>query len=199
MDHIVCLDKLKLLSGRWKIDASKWDRWSTKFWLYSILLGLVRDGYEVFKIYCEEMQRKKIRNTRKSNRSVGTANANNSAGDMPERNIERFDESCPASRCAVMEMEVEKSTREIRQRFNLTLQQIVLKYFARLHEITKWLLAHSDITIDTTKNLCDLPISLNSLGMIRLKPTTIGYLGVIGTCLSALPQINPMLKMVPAM
>lgn len=53
IDHMVCLEKLGVLSSTF-INSAKWDRTSTRFWLYAITLGLARDFYEIRRIYKEE-------------------------------------------------------------------------------------------------------------------------------------------------
>ena len=52
IDNVVCLQKLGVLSPTC-VDASYWDRTSTRFWLYSIMLSLFRDCYELSKIWQE--------------------------------------------------------------------------------------------------------------------------------------------------
>lgn len=54
------------------------------------------------------------------------------------------------------------------------------------------------VFIDTTKNLCDLFIPLTALGYTRLKPRTIGMLGVISSIAGILVLLEPATKLVPS-
>jgi len=56
LDHVVCLHKLGLIPKN-SIDPGGWDKTSTKFWLYSIILGLIRDFYEIQKVYKDYQRR----------------------------------------------------------------------------------------------------------------------------------------------
>lgn len=46
-DHILWLGK----SGLVKVDNNNWSKLSNKFWLYSITMNLIRDFYEIIRIY----------------------------------------------------------------------------------------------------------------------------------------------------
>lgn len=54
------------------------------------------------------------------------------------------------------------------------------------------------IFVDTTKNLCDLFIPLTALGYTKLKPRTIGMLGVISSIAGILVLLEPAAKLVPS-
>jgi peroxin-11B len=159
LDHIVCLHKLGLLPAN-LIDPASWDRTSAKFWLYSIILGIIRDVYEINRIHNEYQMRWK---QKKGRRSVTYG------------------------------MEDSKSSGGIGGTSHFTVQCVM-----RARVASKYITDHADVAIDTLKNSCDLFIPLNALGVVKLSPGTIGFLGVISTIASAIPQINPMVKMVPA-
>ncbi|XP_021961610.1 peroxisomal membrane protein 11B [Folsomia candida] len=167
IDHIVCLHKLGLIHKNC-IDAPGWDKTGTRFWLYSIVMGLVRDVYEIMKVYKEacQMRRRKIKGHHHNYQRH-----RNSHSDEDEHSTRVIIKGLPAN-------------------LNLTLQQSIIS--ARI--ITKCVSKHADITIDVVKNICDLFIPLTILGYIRLSPGTIGTLGIVSTIASAIPQINPMLK-----
>lgn len=166
IDHIVCLDKLGILPAK-LINAPKWDRTSTRFWLYSITLGLVRDFYEITRVYKEDYQQlnKSSRrisraSTKGKERHSGGASSESSANDGTGVNMVECLDHC------------------------------------RL--VVRCVRDHGDVAVDTVKNLCDIFIPLNSLGFVKLNTATIGLLGVISSIVGALPQFNPMIKMVPS-
>lgn len=54
------------------------------------------------------------------------------------------------------------------------------------------------IFIDTTKNLCDIFIPLTALGYTKLKPRTIGLLGVISSITAIMVLLQPSAKLQPS-
>lgn len=54
------------------------------------------------------------------------------------------------------------------------------------------------ITIDTVKNACDLFIPLTALGYVKLKPSTVGLLGVISSIAGILVLTDPQFKLTPS-
>lgn len=54
------------------------------------------------------------------------------------------------------------------------------------------------IFIDTTKNLCDVFIPLTALGYTKLKPRTIGFLGVISSIAALIVLLQPAAKLQPS-
>jgi len=157
LDHVVCLDKLSLLPTNW-IHAESWDKLSTKFWLYAILLSLIRDAHELMKIYRE-------------NAAV------------------RWRRQSPHPKFHEIENETEgkKGKGSVR-----------IVCWGRIRWAGMVVMEHGDVCVDTAKNLLDVLLPLNSLKFINLPPGVIGCVGVASTLLAALPQINPMIKMVPA-
>jgi len=142
LDHIACLEKLGLLSIK-KSTASRMERASTRFWLYAILLGLIRDIYELLRIYKEEY-RTKHKLTKQDS----------SAQHKEKRGTSMLNES------AKMELEVAKSIAEAKQGRLLRM----MKWIGRLRLICHFVREHPDVTLDTTKNLCDVFLPLSSLG-----------------------------------
>lgn len=57
---------------------------------------------------------------------------------------------------------------------------------------------HREIFIDTMKNACDLFIPLTALGYTKLKPRTVGLLGVISSLAAIAILVQPNLKLTPA-
>ena len=55
IDHLVWADRMKLVT----IDSVKWSRWSNRFWIFALFLGLVRDVYELLKALRMERERLK--------------------------------------------------------------------------------------------------------------------------------------------
>ncbi|CAL8069433.1 unnamed protein product [Orchesella dallaii] len=174
IDHIVCLDKLGVLPPK-LINAAKWDRTSTRFWLYSIVLGLIRDFYEIQRIYREEFQHVRSRRVTKSSSSNTLTDSR-----LPEQSHHYHHQKraiLGSLGCGSVKMvECLKQARVFR----------------------RCVRDHGDVAVDLLKNSCDVFLPLNSLGFVNLSPAVIGLLGVISTIASALPQINPMIKMVPA-
>jgi peroxin-11B len=141
IDHVICIHRLGLISMS---NAPKWEKLSTRFWLYSILLSLIRDAHEWIKIYKSKVKwnSNPLGEESKSKKKKGIRGWGLKVGGV--------------------------------------------------------LVQNGDLTIDSSKNLLDLALPLNSLNLIRLSAGSVGVIGVISTILSAIPQINPMLKMVPA-
>lgn len=169
IDHLVCLYKLGLLPKN-SIDAGAWDKTSTRFWLYSIIMGIVRDVYEISKVYKEACQVQK----RKITKGHHHHHSRNSA---PAKATEDL-----------------LTLKGLPPNLNPTVRHCIVSARVAANCVTH----HADITIDFVKNLCDLCIPLTVLGYIKMSPGTLGILGVISTIASAVPQINPMVKMVPA-
>ena len=171
LDHVVCLDKLGLLPQK-MIDAPKWDLLSTKFWLYSILLGLIRDVYDIMRIYKEEF-RVKFRSVR--------------------ANKEKFIVEGTSAQIAGTSATVSKFSYKVHSNSNS-----LVRYLDQAKALSRCIHDHADVAVDTIKNLLDIFIPLNSLGFVKLSPGTIGALGAVSTIVSAVPQLNPMVKMVPS-
>jgi hypothetical protein len=177
IDHIVCLNKLGILPSK-LIDAAKWDKMSLKFWLYAILLGLIRDAYEIMKIYREEYQnRLKLNRKRRVSSNLAVSGGSEIVNEANK-----------------VEMEVKRST-EAEYGHG---QQSMVRCLGGIGSASHCVLDHADVAVDTAKNLFDLFIPLNGLGFLKLNPALVSFLGVLSTILSAIPQINPMVKMVPA-
>lgn len=66
------------------------------------------------------------------------------------------------------------------------------------HHAYAYAYANRDIFIDTTKNLCDLFIPLTALGYTKLKPRTIGILGVVSSIAGIIVLIQPSAKLAPS-
>lgn len=54
---------------------------------------------------------------------------------------------------------------------------------------------HQALFIDITRNLCDLFIPLTALGYTKLKPRTVGYLGVLSSIAAIIVLIQPRSKL----
>lgn len=55
-----------------------------------------------------------------------------------------------------------------------------------------------DIFIDTAKNVCDMFIPLTALGYTKLKPRTVGILGVISSAAAIYVLLQPTAKLQPS-
>lgn len=53
------------------------------------------------------------------------------------------------------------------------------------------------VFIDTTKNLCDLFIPMTALGYTKLRPSTVGILGVISSIIGIMVLVQPTTKLLP--
>jgi len=179
IDHLVCLQKLGILSPR-AFDGPSWDKTSTRFWLYSIIMGLVRDFYEISKLYKEasRMKKRKIMGHSHAQRRPQEASESGESSNIASNG----GGSCKGLLCVPV-----------------PLQPALLNCIKTSRLLISCVYSHADISIDLLKNLTDLFIPLSILGHIKLSPGTIGLLGVVSTVASAIPQINPMTKMVPAM
>lgn len=54
------------------------------------------------------------------------------------------------------------------------------------------------VFIDTTKNLCDLFIPMTALGYTKLRPSTVGILGVVSSIAGIMVLIQPSAKLTPS-
>jgi len=185
IDHLVCLQKLGVLSPK-AFDGPSWDKTSTRFWLYSIVMGLVRDFYEISKLYKEasRMKKRKIKGHSQSHAGGHHRPQQQSleSGEGSSSNlVNNGGGSCRGLECIPVQ-----------------LQPALGKCIRTSRVLITCVVSHADISIDLLKNLTDLFIPLSILGHIKLSPGTIGLLGVVSTVASAIPQINPMTKMVPA-
>lgn len=84
-----------------------------------------------------------------------------------------------------------KRVEAISLRSKQDLQRASLLVYSYVH-------THRDVFIDTTKNLCDLFIPLTALGYTKLKPRTVGLLGVISSIAAILVLLEPAAKLVPS-
>lgn len=66
------------------------------------------------------------------------------------------------------------------------------------HQLYEYLYEHRDVFIDTTKNVCDVFIPLTALGYTKLKPRTVGILGVISSLAAIYVLIQPHAKLQPS-
>lgn len=71
------------------------------------------------------------------------------------------------------------------------LQRTSLQAYSYVYE-------NRDIFIDTTKNLCDVFIPLTALGYTKLKPRTVGLLGVISSIAAIMVLLQPSAKLQPS-
>lgn len=53
-DNVLWLQNVGLVN----VDRTKWVRISSKFWLYSILMNLIRDAYEINRILAEDRRKR---------------------------------------------------------------------------------------------------------------------------------------------
>jgi len=181
IDHFVCLQKLGVFSPT-AFDGPSWDKTSTRFWLYSIVMGLVRDFYEISKVYkeaCRTKKRSKGHSHSSHHHNNRLQQANNESGGG--ESSKATNNGCKALVCVPVQFQPALSNCIRTSRVLITC-----------------VYSHADISIDLLKNLADLFIPLSVLGYIKVSPGTIGLLGVVSTVASAIPQINPMTKMVPA-
>lgn len=68
---------------------------------------------------------------------------------------------------------------------------------ASLHAYS-YVYEHRAIFIDTMKNMCDVFIPLTALGYTKLKPRTVGLLGVISSIAAIMVLIQPAAKLQPS-
>lgn len=65
-------------------------------------------------------------------------------------------------------------------------------------QVYSYMYENRDIFIDTTKNLCDVFIPLTALGYTKLKPRTVGILGVISSIAAIYVILQPSAKLQPS-
>lgn len=65
-------------------------------------------------------------------------------------------------------------------------------------QVYSYLYENRDIFIDTTKNMCDVFIPLTALGYTKLKPRTVGILGVISSVAAIYVLLQPAAKLQPS-
>ncbi|XP_055311873.1 peroxisomal membrane protein 11B [Sitodiplosis mosellana] len=66
------------------------------------------------------------------------------------------------------------------------------------HQMYAYTYENRAIFIDTTKNLCDIFIPLTALGYTKLKPRTVGLLGVISSIAAIIVLLQPAAKLQPS-
>lgn len=71
------------------------------------------------------------------------------------------------------------------------MRKISLELYAYIYE-------NRAIFIDTTKNLCDVFIPLTALGYTKLKPRTVGLLGVVSSIAAIIVLLQPAAKLQPS-
>lgn len=178
IDHINCLDKLGFIKLK-KSTSSRLDRVGSRLWLYAIFLGLMRDIYELLRIY-KEVYRTDFK--------LKIQNSLSTSQDVNGRGSTLLNES------SEVEAEVTKTIDTQKQSRFCELQKVV----GRLNLFKKFVIEHADVTLDMSKNLCDIFLPLSSLGYVKLSSNFTSLLGVLSTILSVIPMLNPMVKMVPA-
>lgn len=129
-DHIVWFARTGFVKS---VDVEKWNRLSNKYWLFSMVMNLLRDFYEIKRL---------------------------------------------------LQMQPPKKNPENKVRLPLDTLRCICD-----HKAVMW---------DTIKNVCDLFIPLNGLGIIRLNPRTIGLLGLISSLAGLVALIEPTAKLSPA-
>lgn len=122
-DHVLWLGRADLCN----VDTLKWSNISNKYWLYSIIMNLIRDLQEIKEIL----------------KTV----------DLKDVNAK-------------------------------TIKSLMFN--------------NKNVTVDTVKNLCDFFIPLSALGYVELKPSTVGWLGVLSSLAGLLVLIDPLLKLTPS-
>lgn len=66
------------------------------------------------------------------------------------------------------------------------------------HQACEYVYENRAVFIDTLKNACDLFIPLTALGYTKLKPRTVGLLGVISSLAAIAVLIQPVAKLQPS-
>ncbi|XP_055700920.1 peroxisomal membrane protein 11B [Phlebotomus papatasi] len=129
-DHIVWFARTGFVKS---VNVEKWNRLSNKYWLFSMVMNLIRDFYEIKRL---------------------------------------------------LQMQPPKKNPENKVRLPLDTLRCICD-----HKAVMW---------DTIKNVCDLFIPLNGLGIVRLNPRTIGLLGLISSLAGLVALIEPTAKLSPA-
>ncbi|KAG9355278.1 hypothetical protein JZ751_000116 [Albula glossodonta] len=167
-DNVLWAGKTGLLP---KLDQTKWSQRSFRYYLFALILNLTRDAYEI-KLLME-------RESRSGGAGSGAKGAWSSPSSPPPDNSELLHSAGPQS--PVLPSQGALSARLQRE---LHLLVAVLRY-------------NPPLLLDLVKNLCDLFIPLDRLGLYQTGPGFVGACGLTSSVLSLLTILYPWLKLKP--
>lgn len=147
-DNILWLGKSGLSKT---MDQEKWSQRSFRYYLFSLIMNLSRDLYEM-KLLMESES-----GARRSSSKVSAENGAVSRGERPPQQT-------------------------------LALQLRLLVHVLR---------GNPPLLLDVAKNLCDLFIPLDKLGLYKTNPGMVGLCGLTSSVLSILTILHPWLKLKP--
>ncbi|NXK73725.1 PX11B protein, partial [Amazona guildingii] len=133
------------------VEQEKWSHRSFRYFLFSLVLNLGRDAYEL-RILLE--------------REAGGKRAKGGDGALQARAASR-------------------------------LQQLGLRLQLQLRLLLRVLRRNPPLLLDLVRNLCDLFIPLDKLGLYRSSPGFVGLCGLASSVLSILTILHPWLKLKP--
>ncbi|NXI92051.1 PX11B protein, partial [Psophia crepitans] len=84
-----------------------------------------------------------------------------------------------------------------RLRADSGLQQLGMRLQVQLHLLTRVLRSNPPLLLDLVKNVCDLFIPLDKLGLYKTNPGFVGLCGLTSSVLSILTILHPWLKLKP--
>ncbi|KAG7457912.1 hypothetical protein MATL_G00232290 [Megalops atlanticus] len=166
-DNVLWAGKTGLLP---KLDQNKWSQRSFRYYLFALILNLTRDAYEVKLLMDRE------------SRSIGAGakGAWASPSTPPPENGELLQSSGPhASSSAI------------------SAGALYARLHRELHLVAAVLRNNPPLLLDLVKNLCDLFIPLDRLGLYQTGPGFVGACGLTSSILSLLTIVHPWLKLKP--
>ncbi|XP_020382105.2 peroxisomal membrane protein 11A [Rhincodon typus] len=140
------------LSG---INKDKWNKRCNHYYLFSLIISLSRDVYEVSQLLKETAMAQKVQQCK----SINHLKANHLQRD-----------------------------------FVWTLRVRAEDFFILLYQSLK---NNPPVLLDIIKNICDLSLPLDKLGIFKTNPGVVGLCGLISSVLSILTLTHPTLKLRP--
>ncbi|XP_026886389.2 peroxisomal membrane protein 11B [Electrophorus electricus] len=168
-DNVLWVGKTGLLPH---IDQNKWSQRSFRYYLFALILNLTRDAYEI-RLLMERESRNSLAKGSLSSPSALSPGLDNSysSSDSP---------SSPPDLVPFPALPL----RMVRLRRQLHLLVTVLRY-------------NPPLLLDLLKNLCDVFIPLDRLGLCSTGPGFVGACGLSSSILSILTILYPWLKLKP--
>ncbi|XP_048418703.2 peroxisomal membrane protein 11A isoform X2 [Stegostoma tigrinum] len=137
------------------INKDKWNKRCNHYYLFSLIISLSRDVYEVSQLLKEAAKAQKVQQCK----SINHLKANHLQKD-----------------------------------FVWTLRVRAEDFFMLLYQSLK---NNPPVLLDIIKNICDLSLPLDKLGIFKTNPGVVGLCGLISSVLSILTLTHPTLKLRP--
>ncbi|XP_078097422.1 peroxisomal membrane protein 11A isoform X2 [Mustelus asterias] len=141
--------------GLTDVDKEKWNKRCNRYYLFSLIISLCRDVYEIAQLLKEEAQVQKGRQRKSVNR-----------------------------------LENNHVQRDIVWTLRVTAQAFFILLFQSLK-------SNPPVLLDVVKNLCDLTLPLDKLGICKTNAGVVGLCGLVSSILSILTLTHPALKLRP--